>query len=156
MENIVGKNALETIISLTSIPMVNSATLSTNTINVGGTPMPMVDITYVTKWKDQVKNKVRTFRKSVTGMMNGKDFVPCSSLFSQELNENVVKMCPSPSGTKIVVLKSITNPNNNKKEYRIEVRKLPSILYFLFFFFFFFFFFVLFFLFFFFFFFFFF
>jgi len=129
MENIIGKNAIETIISLTSIPMIDSASLSTNTVNVNGTPMTTLDITYITKCKDQVKNKVRTFKKNVSGLMNGKDFVPVSSLFSEELNESIVETCPSPSGTKTVVLRSLTT-NDNKKEYIIEVRKVEFFFFF--------------------------
>ncbi|ORX62515.1 hypothetical protein BCR32DRAFT_287951 [Anaeromyces robustus] len=138
MKNFIGKDELETITTLTSIPKVVSANLTTRnkSITYGNgngntTSLEVVDINYITTIKDQVKNKVRSYKKSISGIIDinnnenenklghSPNFLPISSLFTQELNETIVKSCPSPSGEKLIVLLCIGQ--GDKKEYIIEL-----------------------------------
>eukprot|EP00833_Pecoramyces_ruminatium_P002661 jgi/Orpsp1_1/1176693/evm.model.c7180000058635.1 len=129
MESIIGKNALETITSLTNIPIITGARVTTKSIvadiNPSGKDATWVEINYTTKFKDQEKNKVRLLQKNISGVVGkGQVFTPLSNFFSQEVHENVVKTCPSPSGTRMIVLKSnpVGSGNGDKKdkEYIVE------------------------------------
>jgi len=129
MKNFIGKNELETIATLTSIPKVISANLAINkSIPYGNSSLEIVDINYTTSIKDQVRNTIRTFKKSISGIIDennenklghSPNFIPLSSLFTQEINETIVKSCPSPSGEKLIVLRCVGQ--GDKKEYIIEL-----------------------------------
>ncbi|KAG4103498.1 alpha/beta-hydrolase [Neocallimastix lanati (nom. inval.)] len=142
MESIVGKNAIETITSLTNFPLITGASLTSKPFNLtccgssgnnndtGNhlcTTDKLVEITVTTKFKDQEKNKVRHLKKNILGCVNGKEgvFKPLSNFFIQEICEGVVDTRSSPSGEKSVVLKSLScggsGDNKDKKEYIIEL-----------------------------------
>jgi len=139
MESIVGKNAIETITSLTDFPLITGATLTSkpfdltccsssgnnkDTGNNLSTTNKLVEITVTTKFKDQKKNKVRHLKKNILGCVDGKEgvFKPLSNFFTQEISEGVVDTRSSPSGEKSVVLKSLSSSDNkDKKEYIIEL-----------------------------------